>query len=169
MKDRDQSALDLIKIVNAGRDNIKISNIPQVKEEIAKERAAKKEKAKEKQIKELDKKLRHINFTIEFKIDDIMPRITGSKFSQTGGFGRMNSSKLSKGGADQDVLDIVGNNKVISVGLSQYQLTIRKSGPSLSINVGGFKLATHYSFGIIAQFMEKNKVFMQTYIDNLKV
>jgi len=34
--------------VNAGRDNIKISNIPQVKEEIAKERAAKKEKAKEK-------------------------------------------------------------------------------------------------------------------------
>ena len=66
-------------------------------------------------------------------------------------------------------MNLFGNQKVISAGLSDYKLHINKDRTELSINVGGINVRTHFSFFKIYQFMETNTLIMKTYAENLKV
>ena len=78
-----------------------------------------------------DQGLAPIDFEITFVIDEVMPRVTGSKF---------------EGKEDNDLF---GNKKIVSVGISDYILRIKKERKELSINAGGINLRTHFRFSHI--------------------
>ena len=105
-------------------------------------------------MKKADKALQAIDFEIVFRIEDLMPRITGSQYLDQ---------------KEDTIMNLFGNQKVISAGLSDYKLHINKDRTELSINVGGINVRTHFSFFKIYQFMETNTLIMKTYAENLKV
>jgi hypothetical protein len=82
-------------------------------------------------MKKADKALQAIDFEIVFRIEDLMPRITGSQYLDQ---------------KEDTIMNLFGNQKVISAGLSDYKLHINKDRTELSINVGGINVRTHFSF-----------------------
>ena len=80
-----------------------------------------------------------------------MPRVTGSKF---------------EGKEDNDLF---GNKKIISVGICDYSMRIKKIKKELSINAGGINIRTHFQFYHIYQFFKQNMQIIKTYVDNLKL